>query len=78
MQLLTDWHTPQLPLAPYTLPRTVPDAIARLRALIDDSAVLGCYAHFFPTAWAASTAAQTPPADRAYGARRVGVFPPGG
>jgi len=66
MQLLTDWDSATPPLAPYTLPRTVPEAIARLRALVDDCTILGCYAHFFPTAWAASTAARTPPPDRAY------------
>jgi len=66
MQLPTDWDIPMSPLAPYTLPHTVQDAIASLQALIDESAVLGCYAHFFPTAWAASTAAQSRPPDRAY------------
>jgi len=66
MQLLTAGAGPAPPLAPYTLPHTVPDAIARLRALVTDITILGCYAHFFPTAWAASTADQTRPPDRAY------------
>jgi len=74
MQLLTDWHTPQLPLAPYTLPRTVPDALTRLHDFMNDSAILGCYAHFFPKEWAASTSAQTPPPDRAYSAAEWEFF----
>ncbi|MDQ2810207.1 MAG: hypothetical protein M3Z04_25295 [Chloroflexota bacterium] len=56
------------PLRRYQVPCSVRGAISTLRTRLDSLGIDSCYSHYFPTEWAASTAAHTPAYDEAYSA----------